>query len=74
MHVNYTYEYIATLCFYSKLAAKLEITKKKPRKFDPVSSNIYIWLNEYCKMTGQSREIIGKFSSGFVFDSFPYDV
>ena len=74
MHVNYTHEYIATLCFYSRISAALELLKKKRGKFDAISSNVYIWLNEYCKMTGQSRDIIRKFSSGYMFDSFPYDI
>jgi len=74
MHINYTHEYIATLCFYSKMAVGLELLKKKRNKFDPTSTNIYIWLNEYCKITEQHRDIISKHSSGFVFDSFPNEV
>lgn len=74
MHVNYLREYMVTLCFYIKLVTAQDLAKKKKQRIEPISSNLYIWLNEYCKMTGQPREIINRISSSFVFDTFPYEV
>eukprot|EP00826_Nyctotherus_ovalis_P038854 TRINITY_DN3672_c0_g1_i9.p1 TRINITY_DN3672_c0_g1~~TRINITY_DN3672_c0_g1_i9.p1 ORF type:complete len:387 (+),score=109.85 TRINITY_DN3672_c0_g1_i9:151-1311(+) len=74
MHVNYLREYMVTLCFYIKLVTAQDLVKKKKQRIEPISSNLYVWLNEYCKMTGQPREIINRISSSFVFDTFPYEV
>jgi len=74
MHIKYLGEYMVTLSFYIKLTTAQDLTKKKKQRIDPISSNINIWFNEYCKMTGQPRDIINKISSSFVFDTFPYEV
>ena len=71
MHINYTREYIATLCYYIKLIMFIDLTKKKKLKIGQITSNIYIWLNDFCKMSDQSRDMINRVSSTFSFDTYP---
>jgi len=70
MHENYTKEYIVTLCYYTKMTTVLELVKKRKEKSLPVISNVQMWLNHYCKITEQSKDIVARFASNFLLDSF----
>eukprot|EP00826_Nyctotherus_ovalis_P040423 TRINITY_DN3988_c0_g1_i6.p1 TRINITY_DN3988_c0_g1~~TRINITY_DN3988_c0_g1_i6.p1 ORF type:complete len:1019 (+),score=284.58 TRINITY_DN3988_c0_g1_i6:503-3559(+) len=68
MHENYSKEYIATLCYYAKMTTALEFARRRKERL-PVN-NVQVWLNQYCKVTEQSRDIIARIASNFLLDSF----